>query len=107
MKPSQIIKRAYKLIEHEENWTQVAMARRADSDYVPVNSPDAVRWCALGALLKAGDPGNPYCEARQALENDAHEHGHFTITEANDRSTHKAVLNAFKRVYKRLRAEGK
>ena len=44
------ILRAEKLILKEENWTQGAKARKADGTECSVEDPEAVQFCAMGAI---------------------------------------------------------
>ena len=37
-------------IDKEEHWTQGATARDTEGNECPVDSPDAVKWCAMGAI---------------------------------------------------------
>jgi hypothetical protein len=48
----QIIAAALNLIEDEEHWTRGAIARTADRYACAWNDPGAVRFCAVGALVR-------------------------------------------------------
>ena len=48
----QIIAAALTLIEDEEHWTRGAIARTADRYACAWNDPGAVRFCAVGALVR-------------------------------------------------------
>jgi len=43
-----------------KGWTQGVMARDAKGKEVPASSPDAVCWCADGAMLAASGDGGIY-----------------------------------------------
>jgi hypothetical protein len=50
-----ILIRARKLIEAPERWTKGAMARNSVGARVSAYAPDAICFCAQGALKKASD----------------------------------------------------
>ena len=45
-----VILGATSLIHDEENWTQGQLARDSDGNEVDPKSPEAVQWCAMGAI---------------------------------------------------------
>jgi hypothetical protein len=49
----QIIARAFELVSDEHTWTRASMARTADNRPCSCTSPEAVRFCALGAIYRA------------------------------------------------------
>jgi hypothetical protein len=61
-----VLDRAADLIEPEGAWTQGDIARTAQGQATRPESPDAVCWCAMGALMKV-DGGYPY-KAIEAVE---------------------------------------
>lgn len=85
------LKRARKKIENPEHWTQGVFARDEFNQEVLPEGPDAVRWCALGALkyAKTGEGG------RRFLMQAVRDRGFFSIVTFNDSSLHKKVLEAF------------
>lgn len=102
MKPSEVLKRAYRLIRKPENWTRGVSARDADGEPVLISAKEACRFCAYGAMLRV-TPHKEYAalnEAEHLLRVDAQKHGHRAISDANDNSTHDAVLRAFRRAYR-------
>lgn len=50
-KPKSILKKAKKLIK--KGWCKGAFARTASGESVPSDSPDAVKFCAIGAVNRA------------------------------------------------------
>lgn len=50
MNTQEILIEARALIERPARWTQLAFARDAAGVKVPVTSPNAVQWCAAGAV---------------------------------------------------------
>lgn len=85
----QVLIRARKLIK--KGWTQKVMARNKYGHTVSLENPNACRFCALGALAKAG-PNGAYYEARNILVN-------LTggIASFNDNHTKQEVLDLFSR----------
>jgi hypothetical protein len=55
--------KAKAVISNPKHWTQRRLAKTASGDYTTVNSPDAVCFCAIGALAKA-------CNLKPASPND-------------------------------------
>lgn len=53
MKPSEVLREARKLIEQPEAWTQREYSRGIDGIWKPVESGEAVCFCALGAIKGA------------------------------------------------------
>lgn len=52
MKPSEILAKAADLIAPEGAWTQGSYALSANGDTAPPEDPEAVCWCASGAILR-------------------------------------------------------
>lgn len=52
MKPSEILKSALELLDNGNAWTKGSEARDAYGEKVCSTSPDAVSFCAVGALWK-------------------------------------------------------
>lgn len=98
MKPSDVIKAAYRLIEKPENWAQRMLYGTRDGHRC---------YCALGALSHVSCETPGFLTAVNTLHDDALEHGHASIEQANDSSTHEGVLRAFRRVYRKLKVEGR
>lgn len=55
MNTADILDQAADLIEPEGAWTQGWFARDRHGHKVPTWSPDAVCWCAIGAILRAAN----------------------------------------------------
>jgi hypothetical protein len=49
----QIVNRAFELVSDERTWTRASMARTGDNRPCSCTSPEAVRFCALGAIYRA------------------------------------------------------
>ena len=88
---TEVLTKARDLISSPERWTQGASARSASGDVVHVSSPDAVSWCALGAIEKAADYKETWFEEAVKLC-DVIPHGIATF---NDSHAHAEVLAAF------------
>lgn len=54
MKSRELILAAADLIEQPGCWTQEVLARDKKGDPINPTSPQAVRWCAIGAIRKIG-----------------------------------------------------
>lgn len=50
----EMVRCAIVLISNPENWTTGVLARDACGEPIQVESPGAVKWCAIGALVKCG-----------------------------------------------------
>ena len=49
--PSELLRKAYALLaEGEHRWIKFYLAQAIDGNYCPVNAPEAVCFCAIGAL---------------------------------------------------------
>lgn len=80
------------IIEDEEHWTQRTCARRADGRACVVDSSEAVRWCAGGAILKVTHDIGVHLALGAACPD-----GEYTVTRVNDILGHRAVLEMFDR----------
>lgn len=85
---------ARELIEDPERWTQEESARDADGKGVPIGSPEACQWCAMGALSKIAPDGLMLSRTRVALLRGT---GTYSVSMFNDAPgrTHAEVLAAF------------
>lgn len=91
-----ILREARALIEDPARWTQGASARTADGRETFAACPDAVQWCAAGAVRKVSDfPGSAnHARANALLGAQARAIGHTTPA-VNDALGHTAVLQMF------------
>ena len=78
------------LIADPKNWTQSCLARNAGDMFVNVNDPSACKFCALGALRKAGTQN-----AYMALADAAFKAGFSGIAALNDLGLHEDVMEMF------------
>jgi hypothetical protein len=98
----QILTRARALIANEVNWTRRALARDEAGRLCEWNEPRAVRFCALGALVRAASLliRNEYSahalamEAARQLLQDSRRTG-SCLPMINDNEGHAAVLALF------------
>lgn len=92
-----VLVRARELIADEQRWCRRTYARGWRGIPVPVQSAGAHRFCALGAIMRAGgELGLPVDDAHSALEwqtirpvqdwNDDPAHGHRDVVAAFDAS---------------------
>jgi hypothetical protein len=62
----EIAKKALEILENPATRTTVRLARAANGEPVDPLSPDAVCWCGIGALIKAGaQPGARECAGEE------------------------------------------
>ena len=57
-----ILTEARELLSDPDNWTRYTLARDSEGVEVNTNHPDAVCWCAVGALFHTGVGLNEYGE---------------------------------------------
>jgi hypothetical protein len=100
----QIIAVALTLIEDEEHWTRGAIARTADRHPCAWNDPGAVRFCAVGALVRvAADLVGNEDHARQLAVLAGRQIGAASgrrgavLAYINDCEGHAAIVTMFKR----------
>ncbi len=100
----QIIARALDLIEDEENWTPIFVARAADGRPCACMDLAAVRFCAIGALLRAANEttgieevGVVQAFAAEKLILKADGRAHDTLPRINDQEGHAVIVAMFKR----------
>jgi hypothetical protein len=94
----QILQRARNLIE--AGWIQGGFAKDAKGNRVACTSPDAVCFCAVGALLRAAHEIAPsdhdvYLKAKQQIMNRITTIGEMNITTWNDHTSRDDVLRVF------------
>ena len=82
---------ARELIASPENWTSGVLARAINGAQLPPNDPGAVRWCAIGALVRYTARNS--CFARLTAASRALYGG--GVVEVNDNIGHEAVLRVY------------
>lgn len=91
-----ILKAARDLIAKPENWTQGAYAKRSDGRETLPSDPDAVCFCSVGAIFKAGSSEFGFSEIMPKEIRDAFGVGRENhLVRLNDGSTHSEVLDLF------------
>lgn len=93
----EILKAARARIATPEHWCQGKMAVDAEGNSVPVASPDAVRWCALGALYAVGARGREDQDAYAALLKQVHPMAFAPLSTFNNTHSHSEVVAIFDR----------
>lgn len=97
MSPAEILRVAREKISAPKHWTKGEYARDGHGKPVFSQSPDAVCWCARGAIY-AADPDDKdrlsHRFLREAIQEQA---GHDSIVGFNDGTRHDRVLAAFDR----------
>ncbi len=83
--PKAALVKARALIEDDRRWTKGVEARMASGSECSPTSPDAVCFCACGALKAVDAPNAAY----KALA--------VAIASENDKEGHRAILRAFDR----------
>jgi len=87
-------------IEKPEHWTQGCYARASDGSEVLPESPNAVCWCALGAIrvVLGGhfDPLGPFDKAEYALMGVLPDGASSPyVSDYNDNRSHRSVLRLY------------
>lgn len=98
----QVLIDARKLIEKPENWCQGWVARAADGSMRTSDSDDAVSFCMVGAITRAGG-GDDFATTdkyRRLMLGESVSFGDF-----NDTHTHAEVLAAFDRTIEAERSK--
>lgn len=96
-KTLEILRRAKQLISKPENWTTKKLARNPRGEACGYYKPDAVRFCAQGALLRAArelDGWGDYAGASIILSDSTPSKNAIIL---NDQGPHEAVLAMFDR----------
>ncbi len=105
MNTLELLKAARERISSEESWTQGAFAENSDGAPVMVKSPEACRWCAIGALESISPPDEPlvFRRAFRELSATLDDFGWDRRMAAyNDMSSHKQVLFLYDVTIRRL-----
>jgi hypothetical protein len=91
--------KAWKLIEREENWIKGHLAADRNMFFCHALEPNAVCWCAHGALLKTYFLSARYNEAFTKITREVKKLGFEGIFDWNDspETTHKDVYNLLKK----------
>ena len=98
MKTREILVAARELISQPERWTQGAYARDLNGLRVSPGGPNAVCWCAIGAMAKvAGLSSGEMEDSRAAITLELAAESNGVIAEWNDASDHESVVEAFDR----------
>lgn len=96
----EVLKAARKRISKPEHWTQGTCARDAEGHMTLASSPDAVQWCAFGAILSV-DRAHDFTglEALRSVLPLG-----YSVQSFNDtpRRKHSEVLDMFDRAVERL-----
>ncbi len=104
--PLIVIQRARDLISDEQNWCYGTHARGRGGFPVSVKHPDARRFCAMGALLRAA---SEVCSTAKDADNLAKDIANMispsgSLVFINDHRGHAAVLSLFDQAIATLQA---
>ena len=83
--------KAWQLIEKEENWCKGYTALNSSGKFVYPESPDAVKWCAIGAITKCYSTQEGYIRVMENLQRLV---GNRYMNDWNDTSTHAEIIAA-------------
>jgi len=89
---------AKKLISKRKHWCTGSFARDAQGEGTDIEDGNTVRWCAMGALRKVTQ--TPILQSKMpvgfnALHKFSRKLGFVGITNLNDNSSHKKVMEMF------------
>ena len=91
-----ILCEARALVADHKTWTKNTFARTASGKMTRSDAPNAVRFCALGALRKVGDSYTFQQEAEHLLQNTTRRLFHQSVPNVNDGPNgRKKMLEAF------------
>ncbi len=98
----QIIARALELISDESRWTRGAMARNACRWSCPVEDPEAVRFCAVGAIRRAalellGEADTGLVDQIEAIVLSTNGQARTNLAAINDRRGREAIVVMFQK----------
>lgn len=102
MTPLEVLVAARELISDPSKWTQNAIARMPDGTECSEHDPEAVSWCALGAIHKCGYVYSG--DAWAHLSNAAYEVGASSLVDVNNNRQHADVMRMFDRAIELARA---
>lgn len=103
----EILDQARLLIGSEKDWCQGTPAKNASGEVMPAIHPNAIQWCALGAIRRAthdklGPESRIWLDIWDAMDKAAMEidpatdaHSRPPMTTLNDTTNHETVMRAF------------
>lgn len=94
------LKAARELISDPDRWTTKASARDAEGRHVHACDPDAVSWCALGAIVRSVGTrddlhDNDYASNAAIRLSNALTRDDSRVATVNDEQGHAAILALF------------
>ena len=105
-----VLRAARKLVANPKTWTQLAAARDPDGEAQPATSPDAVCWCAWGAMVQSavrlGLSTRDTDPLDDALNKLAERRGFSGLIGANDQHGRLAALQVIDDAIAELKARG-
>ena len=89
----EILTETKKILNDESKWTTGAFARNINNEIVDIRNEQSVKFCLLGAILKAKSSLGPFLPPiiRKLIKNKTQDE-QITITEYNDASTYQQVI---------------
>ena len=103
----QVILRALEIISDEGKWTEGALARDHHRRSCQATAPEAVRFCAIGALERAayellGEIAEPlFVTDLEKTVLNANGYASLTLAQVNDQKGREAVIELFKKALAR------
>lgn len=95
MTVNDVLKAARELISDPARWTQYAAARDKDLNPVDVTSPEAVKFCAAGAIGRVVAVNKPSTGLDFAAIDQLRAHATTAICTINDKQGYAAILALF------------
>ncbi len=103
MNTLEILSNAQNLIRDPRNWAKHTYSKDMLGMSVEPTSPDACRWCSIGAVLKVLDlPSDTSRHPTFDLLEKAN--GNWAVPDFNDTSTHEEVMEMFDKAKELARA---
>lgn len=96
MKPSEILKQAKELISDKSKHTTGQYARGLDGWNADPLSPEACKWCSIGAVIKVSGEDNVFSKSCKYLYY-SQGHTNVGVTLLNDTKPHEEVMQMFDR----------
>lgn len=97
MNKLELLKAARNLISEPEHWTQGVEARDKDGKVIISTSPEAVKWCAYGAIWKFHEENEGVQIQAEELLRSCIPDGCPSLLKLNDCHTHEEVLAVYDR----------
>jgi len=105
MKPIEVLRQARALISDRDHWMCGNYASGPNGKARKPNDEDAVRWCALGAIIRVGGYSLGADRAVRALQMNTFAVARLGVSGYNDTKGHTAMLAVFDQTIAQLEAK--